>query len=331
VSRFWPAADSCADAPAPAGDDIAIVTAFFDLGRVGWSRRDCDVSPKYQRSIEDYFACFDRLARLRNALVVFTSPDFAPRVLASRRALGLEDRTTILVIEDLLQTPEVAAPLGAIGAALSDRYRDFVWRPSAPEFNKPEYVALVALKPTFVQTAVELGLVRARQAAWIDFGYAHDPAILAGVEDWRGDFGDKINLFNIFALEDDPIYDIIRRADAYIQACHIVGPATAWADFQARISRAFQALLACGLMDDEQTLMLMAYRAAPDAFILRRRRPDGPLGWRFIFQDFREGESLQDQPLDPIRRKRQPDWFRSAKTAFRRRAQALGRKIPGLT
>jgi hypothetical protein len=78
-------------------------------------------------------------------------------------------------------------------------------------------------------------------------------------------------------------------------------------------------------MDDEQTMMLMAYRAEPEKFILRRRRPDGPLSWRFIFQHFQNGQRPEDQRLDRISRKNQPDWFRTAKTVFRRRFQAAAR------
>jgi protein YibB len=327
ASRYWWPPEAPLAAARDDRNGIAIVTAFFDIGRTGWNRRDSDVSPKYRRSVDAYFECFDRLAALRNDLVVFTESAFAPRILESRRAHGLDDRTTLLVIEDLFELPEVRAPLDAIRAALSDRYRDFLWRPSAPEFNKPEYVALVSLKSTFACTAVELGAVRARQLAWIDFGYVRDPASTAGIDAWAFDFGDKMNIFNIFALDDAPIYDIVRRADAYIQACHIVGPALAWADYHGRISEAFRALFACGLMDDEQTMMLMAFRAAPDAFVLRRCRPDSPLSWRFIFQRFQLGETPEDQALDPVRPKPQPDWFRTLKTVIRRRAQALLRRF----
>jgi protein YibB len=312
----------------PAPDGIALVTAFFDLDRAGWSSRTSDVSSKYQRSIEFYFGCFDHLALVKNDLIVFTSPDLARRVLDARKAHGLQDRTFIFTIDRLFEAPEVAASLAAAQAQMTEKFKDFVWRPTAPEYNKADYVLVNALKSTFACTAIALGAVNAPQLAWIDFGYARDSAMVESATEWAFDFGDKINLFAIFALDNRPVYDIVRRGEAYIQGCHIVGPTSAWPRFNRQMSEAFKALIACGLIDDDQTLLLMALRDAPELFTLRRHPTDPEYDWRFIFKRFQRGAPAPaDRPLRAVNDKGQPDWLRDLKTVVRRRLRARLRAL----
>lgn len=325
VATFWP--QSQPQQPAEAPGSIAIVTAFFDINRGDWSQLTSDVSSKYRRSVDDYFANFDHLARVRNDLIVFTSPDLAERVLAHRRAHGLEHRTTIFAVDRLFDIATVRAALAAADAQMTEKFKDFVWRPSAPEYNKADYVVVNALKSTFALTAIEKGAVRAAQLAWIDFGYAARDGIVETDHEWTCDFGDKINLFAIFRLDQRHIYDIVRRSEVYIQGCHIVGPVTSWQRFNELMSEAFRALIACGLIDDDQTMLLMAYRAEPDSFILRCRRIDPDLDWRFIFKRFRAGSLPPDEELPDVPDKGQPDWFRDLKTVLRRRLRASVRSL----
>ena len=49
---------------------IGIVTAFFDIGRESWATRP-NTPAWLARSTEDYFACFERMCRLENEIVVF--------------------------------------------------------------------------------------------------------------------------------------------------------------------------------------------------------------------------------------------------------------------
>ena len=311
-----------------APDGIAIVTAFFDIDRAGWSYRNSDVSTKYRRSVDYYFGCFDNLALVKNHLIVFTSPDLAQRVLDARKAHGLQDRTFIFTIDQLFETPEVAAPLAAAQARMTEKFKDFVWRPTAPEFNKADYVLLTALKSTFACTAIAMGAVSAPQLAWIDFGYARDAAMVENATEWAFDFGDKINLFAIFQLDDRPIFDIVRRGEAYMQGGHVVGPPSAWPLFNRQMSEAFRALIACGLIDDEQTMMVMAWRAAPELFTLRRHPTDPEYDWRFIIKRFQRGAPQPvDRPLRAVFDRGQPDWLRDLKTIVRRRLRARIRAL----
>lgn len=303
----------------PSQSDLCVVTAFFDIGRGDWSRQTSEVSDKYRRTVDTYFENFRHLAALPNDLVVFTSTDLAPRVIALRQEMGLDDRTVVFVVDDLFAVPSVRAILPVVQSQLTDGFRDFVWRPTAPEYNKADYVIVNALKSSFAVTAIARGVVNQRQIAWIDFGYASEPRMIDNGAEWRFDFGDKINLFAIFEPDDRPVYDIVRRGEVYFQGCHIVGPADAWWRFNTEMGDALRALVACNLMDDDQTMLLMAYRAAPENFTLRRRRIDPDLGWRFIINRFREGLDPRDEELEPVRDPGHPAWYRDFKTYVRRR------------
>lgn len=308
-------------------DGITIVTAFFDVDRKNWGYHESEVSTKYQRSVDYYLACFQNMAALDNDMIVFVPPEMVEDVKRARAAHDHLERTVILTIADFFERPEVARVVDVVGAALTERFRDFVWRPTAPEFNKPKYVSLIALKPTFAATAVDLGLVRNQQLAWIDFGYVRSPDGVDATREWRFDFGDKINFFNIFEIDDEPLYDVVRRAEAYFQAGHIVGPVQEWPRLRAMFDEALSALIACDLMDDEQTLMLMIYRQHSDRIRLRRHGIDPVYDWRFIFRRFQTGLNPIDQQLPPMPRSVEPAWYRDLKSLIRRRLRRVARQM----
>ena len=70
-----------------------IVTGFWDVGR----GKDCLIP----RSNERYFQEFEQWARIRNKMIVFVDSDKTEKVMEIRRRYGLEDRTTIIPIEDI--------------------------------------------------------------------------------------------------------------------------------------------------------------------------------------------------------------------------------------
>ena len=290
----WPADGALQPvAAAPAPDDITIVTAFFDIGRGDW-RNGADRGPSFRRTIDDYFAMFGRLAKLKNQIIVFTEPGLAARVVELRRANGLEDRTIVVAIADLFDSDLVAPVRAAVERRMSDLFRHWVTKPESPEYREPRYVLVNAMKSAFVSTALDLGLVEAPQAAWIDFGYCRDDDRFDPREAWRFDAGDKINLFHIVALDDAPITRVVRYGTVYFQGGHIVGPAHAWPALAKEISIALAALLACDLVDDDQTLLLMAWRKDPTRY---RIHPVHSSDWFVIFRRFRSGVPLETFPL----------------------------------
>lgn len=81
---------------------IGIVTAFFDIGREDWAKRP-NTPAWLARSTEDYFACFERMCRLENEIVVFTQSRFAERIAAARGKLGFSNETRIVCKDTLFE------------------------------------------------------------------------------------------------------------------------------------------------------------------------------------------------------------------------------------
>ena len=324
--RFWPSGDAVAP-PAPGrdrDDAITIVTAFFDIGRDGWGTAGSAIGRNYRRCADIYMERFGNLAPIRNDLVVFVEPALAQDVLDLRRAAGLEDRTTIYTIDGLFDLDPVRPILEAVSARMTGTLRRFVWQPDVPEYNDPRYVLVNALKSSFVLTAIDMGAVNQAQVAWIDFGYCRTPDTIDPEVEWRYDAGGKINLFCGARLDDRPIFDIVRNGCVYFQGCHIVGPVQAWAAFNARLAGALERLLTCDLVDDDQTLLLMSWRQAPDEHIVHEVDLGGPLGWFFIFRAFRSGAPRPVGSIGPVRIKKDPAWLREMKASLKRRRGKTG-------
>lgn len=329
--RFWPrGGGDFIDAFGPVTpDSITIVTGFIDIGRGNWSGSRSETSTKFDRSVDRYFENFGRLAHVANDMIIFTTPDLAPRVLAAREAAGFAGRTIIYAIADFFECPAIRAVRRAISAQATPAFREFTWRPFVPEVNIPDYNLVTSLKPTFANTAIKFGVVRAPQLAWIDFGYAHTDGLLDAKVQWRYDAGNKINLFNIFKLDDKPIYDVVRGGEVYFAGCHIIGPVGAWPKFNRQFSDALNSLIQCSMMDDDQTLMLIAWRDEPESFTLRCYPTETDLGWRYVFRRYRTGVNSDIAPdaLPEVRRDAKPAWMRDLSTSIRRRVRRWKRGL----
>ena len=293
-TRYWPPQNQPLQPPAtpPAQDDISIVTGFFDIGRSDWKVRGGADSSPYRRTTDRYFEYFANLAKIKNQLVIFTQPDFAERILELRREAGLENKTVIFTIADLFETPEIAPAKKAIAQRMTDAFRYIVYRPDCPEYNEPNYVLLTRLKFSFVGTAINAGVIEAPQIAWIDFGYCRDNQRFDPAMPWQFDAQGKMNLFHLHPLDDTPLFHTIRTGDVYFIGGSIVGPKDAWLPFTREIDLSLTQLLACDLIDDEQTLMLMAWRRAPANYITRAIYPGD---WFVVFRNFNSAK-----PVAPV-------------------------------
>ena len=83
---------------------------------------------------------------------------------------------------------------------------------------------------------------------------------------WEYAFSDKIHLFVVNEIDDKPIFEVIRQMSDYISGCPIIATAEKWEILWKLLRNAMLALNKCGLMDDDQTILLMVYRAKPDLF-----------------------------------------------------------------
>ncbi len=124
--------------------------------------------------------------------------------------------------------------------------------------------------------------------SWLDFGYCRTADKVPASKKWSYDFDvNKMHLFNYKDYDSKPIHEIIATNDVYILGAKIVGGVTAWPKFESAMKENLIELGTNGLIDDDQTLMLMSTIKYPELFELHKI-PDHQLGLDpfVIFSDF---------------------------------------------
>jgi hypothetical protein len=117
---------------------IGIVTAFFDIGREDWAKRP-NTPAWLARSTEDDFACFERMCRLENEIVVFTQSRFAERIAAARGKLGFSNETRIVCKDTLFE--EHGSDLKKITRVMNlPGFLAGVTHPHCPEYWEPRII-----------------------------------------------------------------------------------------------------------------------------------------------------------------------------------------------
>lgn len=260
--------------------EITIVTAFFNINRSEWD--------KFSRTSEQYVEYFSHWAKMKNKLIVYVeSEDLAKEVLKIRKEFGLEDKTIVNIVSNYL---EIDTELyNSIKNVCTNKIQqEFRLLPKNPESWNYDYNYIMLLKMWCVKDAVEKGQAEG-MVAWVDFGYNHGGNRIDSSSDfnflWKYDFADKINLFSIQDLDDRPIFDIVRSMDVYIMGTIIVGIDYLWGEFWDLMKRAMMSLNYSGLCDDDQTILLMAYRMKPEIFEIYKS------GWMLQIKQF-GGEHL---------------------------------------
>jgi hypothetical protein len=222
---------------------------------------------------------------LENEIVVFTESRFADRIHAARAKLGYSTQTKIIAKDRLFE--EHADRLETIARIMRQPgYLDGVTHPHCPEYWEPRYVLINYLKSTFACEALDSGLATGDFAAWIDFGYCRDEATLPKSLKW-----DYPVLRPHPSVEHRaaPIHRTSFRSSRPIRSTSPVPPSLRacgkWPELKRLMQNAFDMLVSFRLMDDDQTLLLMSYRAAPHLF--ETHYVDAAkTGWFIIFKDY---------------------------------------------
>lgn len=240
--------------------EITIVTAFFDIGREKWTG--------FERDNSKYVEYFKFWARIKNRLIVYTDKKTAEQVMEIRTGLGLKEKTQVVIIEDILVfDPSVYHRMEvALSHKLAVKFRE---QPTHPESYNALYDYVMYLKPFLITDAVKRGLADG-MVAWLDFGYNHGGEFYTNPVDfdflWEYDFSNRIHLFSVAEIDDMPVFEIVRSMKTYITGAIIIAPADLWGNLLSLFRQAAISLTSCGLMDDDQTLMMMAYREQPELF-----------------------------------------------------------------
>jgi len=146
--------------------------------------------------------------------------------------------------------------------------------------------------------------------AWIDFGYCRDNDRFDSITPWRFNAQNKMNLFYILTLNDEPVFSIVKEGDVYFQGGHLIGNQSNWVDFEREIDISFRSLMDCGFIDDDQTLILMAYRRNPSSYIIH---PVDAADWFIIFKYFNSSTLTPLAETRKKRKRRSPIWWKEFK------------------
>ncbi len=242
--------------------ELTLVTAFFDLGRGKWKG--------YERGNSKYLQYFAHWATIRNNLIVYTEPQYADEIMKIRKEFGREKQTKIVCIEDIYSYDKEI--YDKIKNVMKNKYTwYFRYRLKTPECWNYKYNYIMALKSHFVIDAMKCGWAEG-DIAWIDFGFDHGGDNFRVEKEfdflWKYDFSHHIHIGQERELDDRPIFNIVRNLTVYLRGNVIIAHDNLWVTFHKLLREAVLNLAACGLADDDQTLMLMAYRAKPELFKL---------------------------------------------------------------
>ena len=243
---------------------ITLVTSFFNIGREQFSA--------IPRTDDTYLNNFKFWARIRNKLIVYTDKRTGELVMNIRKSFGLEDKTIIREIGDITSIePEIYHSMCEIKK--TTWFEDFRFYKNATS-NIPLYSYLMLLKAWFLKDAVEKKLVETNNIAWFDFGFNHGGKVFTHPEDfdfeWNYNFSNKINLFCLGGgVDKKPVFEIVRRQCDSIMGCLYILPVHYAEELWFLTKDAMNTLLTLGFYDDDQLLLLMAYRAKPAIFEIR--------------------------------------------------------------
>lgn len=238
---------------------ITLVTAFFNIGRENFKA--------IPRTDDTYLKNFKFWARIQNRLVVYTDKYMAEKVKEIRNEYGVLNKTEIIVIDDIgLIEPEI---LNRMLEVEKDYWFNRIRILPNATSNIARYSYLMLLKTWFLADAAKRGLIE-DTAAWIDFGFNHGGKLYTNPEEfafkWEHDFSHKIHLFYYKKIDAKPAFEMVRRLCDSIMGCIYVLPGDMCQELWKLTKDAMLHLLAVGLYDDDQMLLLMAYRAKPESF-----------------------------------------------------------------
>lgn len=241
---------------------ITIVTAFFDIGRGEFGYLG--------RSNDKYFEYFKFWARIQNDLIVYCQSSNARQIMKIRAQFGLADKTKICVIDDIFSIEKTT--YDKMKEIENNRkFHNFRYSKKALS-NCADYDYIMYMKWWCLKDAASR-LDSRHMVAWLDFGYNHGGVYYTDPKDfnfiWEYDFEDKINIFCLSDPNKACAIDYLQfQADCCI-GCPAVMTASNSIKFWSYIKESMRALLSLDCIDDDQMLILMAYKLHSTDFSFR--------------------------------------------------------------
>ena len=261
-------------------NDITIVTAFFDIGRGDWSP-DKGLPAYLQRSTQTYLERFGYMAKLENHIVVFTSKDLVEEV----KHLRQNRPTTILTVDFPNSFIKLREEITKVQNDPEYQAKINPMQVRNPEYWNADYVVVNLLKSSFINQALNRGVIETPLVAWLDFGYCRTEETLNGLTQWWCPLSpEKIHFFTVKDwVEGTYIQDVISNNDVHVTGPCIIAGKELWPALEQLVHHNVSELLKNNLMDDDQTLLLMSYLQKPELFELHKiTGPD----WFVAFRDY---------------------------------------------
>lgn len=254
--------------------EITLVTDFFDIGRGQDKNKDL------RRTAQRYFDEFKRWARIQNTLVVYTDSDSAEIIKGIRAEYGLGEKTIIIQIDNLFElVPGLLPKLEKISH--NKDFLNFRYLPEASS-NNPKYDYLWMMKYYFMNDAYERGLL-SENVVWMDFGFDHGGITYSDAEDynflWEYDFKNKIHISCLHDPDSVIGLQSLQFQDDCVMGCMYGLSRELVPTFWKLVRNAMEALLMLDCVDDDQQLVLMAYKARPELFTVH------VTGWQMIMKE----------------------------------------------
>ena len=255
-------------------EEITLVTDFFDIGRGQDKNKDL------RRTAQRYFDEFKRWARIQNTLVVYTDSDSAEIIKGIRAEYGLGEKTIIIQIDNLFElVPGLLPKLEKISH--NKDFLNFRYLPEASS-NNPKYDYLWMMKYYFMNDAYERGLL-SENVVWMDFGFDHGGITYCDEKDydflWNYEFGGKIHISCLHDPDSVIGMQSLQFQDDCVMGCMYGLPRELVPEFWHLVRNAMEALLMLDCVDDDQQLVLMAYKARPELFTVH------VTGWQMIMKE----------------------------------------------
>lgn len=234
---------------------ITLVSAFFDIGRSNWVGPNL---PNYlKRTTDEYFERFERLLKLDNKIIVYTSPDLEYRFADYQKQ---KPNLSVVIVSNFRMFSDVYENI--IRVQNLPEFKSTLLQPYNPEYWNADYVMVNLLKSWFVVEAFDQSLIDYGDiVAWVDFGYARKDEDVPTTK-WNYNFDpDKIHVFSHRKTipEMIDVRNIIDHNEVYLMGCHIVAETELWCKLHKLMFDNMNVLLNNNLVDDDQTLLLMSY------------------------------------------------------------------------
>ncbi|MEA5007118.1 WlaTC/HtrL family glycosyltransferase [Clostridium tyrobutyricum] len=241
--------------------EITIVTAFLDIGRGKFK------NTPFVRTNEQYFNYFKFWARMKNKLIVYTDSENEKRIKDIRQEFGLANKTIVIVIDNVYDI-EYSIYQHMLKVSENTQFKNFRYFPNAMS-NRANYDYIMLMKYWCMNNAVEKNLANG-MVAWIDFGFNHGGKCYVKPEEfdfeWKYNFDTKIHLFSLQEL--DSVSGVLSLQFLFdsIMGCLLICPSEYCQDLWILVRDAMNGLLMLDCIDDDQQLLLMAYKKRPNLF-----------------------------------------------------------------